>query len=347
MSGAPQPSGPRVSVVVPCFNSLRFLPATLDTVRTQTFTDLEIVLVDDGGSDDLAGFVAGVADDRIRLIRQDNGGVSSARNRGLDEARGELVLCLDADDLLVPEALALLVGAYDATRDAAGMPLGMVYGWSDVVDEHGVSSGRVRSSDWEGDVWSRLVTRNVVALGAALVPAAVYRELGGFRVNRDRFAVDVEDWELWIRLAAGHRVALVSQIVLHVRRHGSNSTAGGATATLDAAYRHLMDQVFDDPALAAARPGVDLGALRAAATATAEMRLAWHSLNDDGAGDAAMGYLRSAARHDPEVRRTAEFWRLRAAAGAMQVLGSDGYERVRGLNSALRRRVRGLSGGSG
>ena len=296
MSGVPQSSGPRVSVVVPCFNSLRFLPATLDAVRTQTFDDLEIVLVDDGGSDDLAGFVAGVDDERIRLVRQDNAGVSAARNRGIAEAAGELVLCLDADDLLVPEAIALLVGAYDAAHDQPGMPLGMVYGWSDVVDEHGVSSGRVRSSDWEGDVWSRLVTRNVVALGAALVPAAVYRELGGFRVNRDRFAVDVEDWELWIRLAAGHRVALVPQIVLHVRRHGSNSTAGGATETLEAAYRHLLDQVFVDPALGTARPGVDLGALRAAATATAEMRLAWHSLNDDGAGDAAMGYLRSAAR---------------------------------------------------
>ena len=347
MSGVPQPSGPRVSVVVPCFNSLRFLPATLDTVRTQTFDDLEIVLVDDGGSDDLAGFVAGVDDERIRLVRQDNAGVSAARNRGIAEAAGELVLCLDADDLLVPEAIALLVGAYDAARDDAGLPLGMVYGWSDVVDERGVSSGRVRSSDWEGDVWSRLVTRNVVALGAALVPAAVYRELGGFRVNRDRFAVDVEDWELWIRLAAGHRVGLVPQIVLHVRRHGSNSTAGGATETLEAAYRYLLGQVFDDPALPVVRPGVDLDALRAAATATAEMRLAWHSLNDDGAGDAALGYLRSASRHDPEVRRTGEFWRLRAAAGAMQVLGSDGYERVRGLNSALRRRVRALSGGAG
>ena len=335
-----------MSVVVPCFNSLRFLPATLDTVRAQTFDDLEIVLVDDGGSDDLGGFVAGIEDDRLRLVRQDNAGVSAARNRGIAEATGELVLCLDADDLLVPEAISLLVDAYDAARDAPGLPIGMVYGWSDVVDEHGVSSGRVRSSDWEGDVWSRLVTRNVVALGAALVPAAVFRELGGFRVNRDRFAVDVEDWELWIRLAAGHRVALVPQIVLHVRRHGSNSTAGGATETLEAAYRHLLEQVFDDPALGEARPGVDLDALRAAATATAEMRLAWHSLNDDGAGAAALGYLRSAARHDPEVRRTGEFWRLRAAAGAMQLLGSGGYERVRGLNSALRRRVRSLSGGT-
>lgn len=335
-----------MSVVVPCFNSLRFLPATLDTVRSQTFEDLEIVLVDDGGSDDLAGFVAGVDDDRIRLVRQDNAGVSAARNRGIDDARGELVLCLDADDLLVPEAIALLVAAYDAAGDAPGPPLGMVYGWSDVVDEHGTPSGRVRSSDWEGDVWSRLVTRNVVALGAALVPASVYRDLGGFRVNRDRFAVDVEDWELWIRLAAGHRVALVSQIVLHVRRHGSNSTAGGATSTLEAAYRYLLDHVFDDPATVSARPGVDLVALRAAATATAEMRLAWHSLNDDGAGDAALGYLRSASRHDPAVRRTAEFWRLRAAAGAMQVLGPDGYEHVRGLNSALRRRIRALRGAS-
>ncbi len=70
-----------------------------------------------------------------------------------------------------------------------------------------------------------------------------------------RFTVDVEDWELWIRIAASYRVAVAPQLVLHVRRHSTNSTGAGATASLDAAYRALFDRVFDEAERPAARPG--------------------------------------------------------------------------------------------
>jgi glycosyltransferase involved in cell wall biosynthesis len=325
MSSGRSSSAPRTSIVIPCHESLRWLPQTLRSVLDQSDRDLEVVLVDDGGTDDLVGFVAGVGDDRVRLVRQDNAGVSAARNRGLDEARGALVLFLDSDDLLLPGAVEALVGRFD--RDPE---VGLVYGWAAVIDEHGVEVSRRRTSDWEGDVWERLTTKNVVSLGAAIAPARLLRELGGFTVNRDRFAVDVEDWELWLRVADGHRFALVPEVVLQVRRHEANSTGGGATATLDAAYRHLIESVFRDqpPHRAALRRGM---------TARAEMALSWHSLQDDLDAERALAYRRSAVRHEPSVRSTREYWRLGAAIRLLQLGGAGVYGGVRRATGALRR----------
>ncbi len=95
-------------------------------------------------------------------------------------------------------------------------------------------------------MWDDFVCGSVVAIGSAVVPTAVFADVGGFVVNRERFTVDVEDWELWIRIAASYRVAVAPQLVLHVRRHSTNSTGAGATASLDAAYRALFDRVFDE-----------------------------------------------------------------------------------------------------
>jgi glycosyltransferase involved in cell wall biosynthesis len=309
-------------VVIPCYNSLRWLPQTLDAVRGQSFGDLEVVLVDDGGDDDLAGWAAGLGDERVRVVRQDNAGVSAARNRGVAEARGELVAFCDSDDVWVPDALARMVARYD--DDPA---VGLVYGWYDVVDAEGRPTGRVEAFTDEGEVWERFVTANPVGMSATLVPRRVFEELGGFEENRDRFPVDVEDWEMWIRIAARHRVAVVPEVLYHYRRHDSNSSTD--VASLDAAYRHLLTKVFAD------QPP-ERAALASVATARVEMILGWQSLNDDGDVGRATGYRRSAARHHPAVRRLPDYWRLGIAATAMRVAGRRGYALVRSAAGAGR-----------
>ncbi|MFI5044211.1 MAG: glycosyltransferase family 2 protein [Acidimicrobiales bacterium] len=318
----------RVSVVIPCHNSLRYLPETVDSVLAQTLAvgdgdGLEVVLVDDGGTDDLAGWVAQRGDGRIRLIRQDNAGVSAARNRGVAEATGELIAFIDSDDTWEPTFLAETVGRFDAEPD-----LGLAYSWYDVIDAEGRRNGRVIVSDWEGDVWEQFLTRNPVACSGAVVPKKVFESVGGFSVNRDRFPVDVEDWELWIRIAADHRVAVVSEPLVHHRRHDSNSTSN--VESLDAAYRNMLEVVFD---------GVD-GArldLRPMATARAEILLGWHSLIDRRDGPRALAYRRSAARHHPPVARSMEYWRLGAAAWALSTFGEGVFTLARSLNRVVRR----------
>ncbi|MCZ7628059.1 MAG: glycosyltransferase [Microthrixaceae bacterium] len=267
---------PRVTVVIPCHNSLRRLPETLETVLGQSFGDFEVVLVDDGGDDDLAGWASSLHDDRVRVVRQENAGVAAARNHGIAQARAELVAFLDSDDLWLPHTLASLVERYDeAVADpcAAGEPpVGLVYGWYQIADEEGHPVGRVEARDAEGVVWEQFVVSNPVATGATLVPTVILEQLGGFEVNRDRFPVDVEDWELWIRIAgAGYRVALVRDVLCLYRRHSSNSSV--AVDSLDSAYRHLLAKVFDG------QPPRRRWLL-APAVARVEMILAWQSLND-------------------------------------------------------------------
>jgi glycosyltransferase involved in cell wall biosynthesis len=114
-------SPPIVSVVVPCFNQARFLADSLTSVRAQGSVDHETLVVDDGSIDDTAS-VAGRFDD-VRYLRQDNRGTAAARNRGLRESRGRYVVFLDADDRLLPDALAAGVDALEREPDC-----GFVYG---------------------------------------------------------------------------------------------------------------------------------------------------------------------------------------------------------------------------
>ncbi|MGI9579347.1 MAG: glycosyltransferase family 2 protein [Microthrixaceae bacterium] len=322
---------PRVSVVIPCYNSLRYLPETLDAVLTGEFEDLEVVLVDDGGDDDLNGWSGRLGDPRVRVVRQPNGGVAAARNRGVADATGELIAFCDSDDVWLPHALRVMVERFDELDGQVGeTPVGLVYGWYQVVLEDGTPTGRVEAHDAEGDVWEHFVTANPVGMSATLVPKSVFDELGGFDVNRDEFPIDVEDWDLWIRIAASHRVGLVRDVLYLYRRHDSNSST--AVDSLDSAYRRLLHNAFDGQS-------GDRLELRPAATAHVEKILGWQSLNDERDPERALAYRRSARRHDPAVMTSPDYWRLGAAARAMSMLGQNGYESIRAAAGALRRRL--------
>lgn len=325
------PEAPRVTVVIPCHNSLRWLPETMRTVRSQSFGDFEVVLVDDGGDDDLAGWAATLGDERVRVVRQDNAGVAAARNLGIAEARGELVALLDSDDLWFPRTLGALVERYDAAvgQAPADATVGLVYGWYQIADEQGRPTGRIEAHQVEGDAWERFVVSNPVGPSATLVPRAVYEQVGGFEVNRDEFPIDVEDWEMWIRIAdAGYSVAVVPEVLYLYRRHDSNSSTD--VDSLERAYRRLLGKVFED------QPPRRRWLLPAA-VARVEMILAWQSLNELRDPARARGYRRSAARHHPAVRRDPEFWRLGASVAAMGLLGRTGYEVVRSAAGSMRR----------
>lgn len=104
---------PSVSVIVPVYNASRFLPEAIDSLKAQTFDDFEVILVNDGSTDNSLEICrqACISDTRFRLIDRENGGLSAARNTGLDAATGDYVTFLDADDALMPQALEMWVGA--------------------------------------------------------------------------------------------------------------------------------------------------------------------------------------------------------------------------------------------
>ena len=125
----------KLSVIIPCYNVQRYLPACLDSLLSQSMRDFEAILIDDGSTDDTAKVAKqyASADERIRFIRQQNAGVSAARNAGLRAAQGEWVLFVDADDLLCENALHTMMAYADVSVD-------MVVSTHETFDE----SGRVQ-----------------------------------------------------------------------------------------------------------------------------------------------------------------------------------------------------------
>lgn len=99
---------PKISVVIPLYNKAPFIRTSIDSVLNQTYDDYEVVVVDDGSTDNSVDVImSNYTSEKIRIIQKENGGPSSARNRGIKEAKGEWVLLLDADDMLLPKALEI------------------------------------------------------------------------------------------------------------------------------------------------------------------------------------------------------------------------------------------------
>ena len=121
---------PRVSIIMPCYQNGRTAADTVRSIQAQTEADWELIAVDDGSTDDTLAVLERLAreEPRMRVIHQENGGVSAARNAGMDEAKGEWLSFVDADDVLLPQALAHLLALTDAETDVACGAYVMRYG---------------------------------------------------------------------------------------------------------------------------------------------------------------------------------------------------------------------------
>ena len=180
---------PTVSVIVPCFQQAEYLAEAVASVVAQTLSDWEIVIVDDGSTDATAetarGLIATYPDRRIRLLRQDNQGVSSARNNGIAASSGRYILPLDADDLLMPEMLEKTVALLDVDPSVS-----IAY-----TDQHqfGAVHRIVKTAEWDTDVQRR---RNL--FNAGLYRREVWAAVGGYNPN---MRLGYEDWDFWIGAA--------------------------------------------------------------------------------------------------------------------------------------------------
>ncbi|WP_368670495.1 glycosyltransferase [Myxococcus sp. AM011] len=187
----PRSDTPLVSVLVPYFNMGHYLPETLRSIRAQTFTDYEIVLVDDGSTDaESIEMLERVRAPDLRIIRQRNGGLSAARNTGLKHARGHYVLPLDPDDLIAPTFLEKTVAVMEGTP-------GLGYATSQVNyfvdDATRVTGGWVPWGMERDALW----VANVASTCTALMERRLVEEVGGY----DEWLTGFEDWDVFCSLA--------------------------------------------------------------------------------------------------------------------------------------------------
>jgi glycosyltransferase involved in cell wall biosynthesis len=216
----------RISVIIPLFNKAPFVARALQSVAAQTFTDFEVIVVDDGSTDDGAKIVERFEDSRIRLIRQENAGPGAARNRGLAEARGELIAFLDADDEWLPEFLAESVRLLEAESSAAAVVSGYVEfpvntSRESMWRERGLTDGITRL---DSDTDPKLA----IALLAYMTPCTtvvrgnVLRKLGGF-YEREHCAYG-EDAHLWLKLLFNEGVVVNLKPLARIHFEASGAT---------------------------------------------------------------------------------------------------------------------------
>jgi glycosyltransferase involved in cell wall biosynthesis len=211
------PSGPRVSVVIPCRNQAHFLAAALRSVSAQTERPIETIVVDDGSTDDTPDVATRAG---ATLLRQQHSGLSATRNRGLRAAVGEYVVFLDADDELEPDALASGVAILQQHPDAW-----MVGRCCVLTDASGTVLPTHCALPESTDLYQEWLLRNLVwTPGAAMFRREPFVDLGGFPVDVGPAA----DYAVYLEMARTNRVVFDARPVVRYRQHDANMSRDGA-----------------------------------------------------------------------------------------------------------------------
>lgn len=206
---------PFVDVIIPTYNGMPWLEQTLSSVLAQTYQYIKVYVIDDGSKDDTESYLATIKDSRVTYIKKKNGGVSSARNVGIQCSSSHFIAFLDSDDLWFPEKLEKQLALMNQDKG-----IGLVYGHHYNIDEENIILGNLRIYE-KGWIFDKLCNGNFIAGSAsmALVRRSVINDVGLFRED----FINGEDWELWLRIAKKYRVDFVPEIIASIRQHSSNA----------------------------------------------------------------------------------------------------------------------------
>ncbi len=201
---------PLVSVVIPSYNAARFVADAVRSVLAQTYPNLEVLVIDDGSADDTRQVMEQFASDaRVHYHYQPNAGVSSARNRGIQIARGEFIGLCDADDLWMPNKLELQVPCF------FGRPqLGVVYCKPLHVDVNDQPLETYQTDRYSGKVSDTLLLGNFVTGSTSLIPKECFDAVGFY----DTSLKTCEDYDLWLRISTKYEFLYLDQVTYRYRQ---------------------------------------------------------------------------------------------------------------------------------
>jgi glycosyltransferase involved in cell wall biosynthesis len=205
-------STPVVSVLMPVYNAGRFLAPAIESVLAQTFSDFELVAVDDGSSDGSGNMLAELSarDARIRVLSQRNQGIVATLNRALELARAPLVARMDADDLSRPDRFEKQITYLREHPEVA-----VLSGAMDLIDAKGTYLRTAVFPTAPDAIRNELDRRNCVAHPAVMARTEMLRAVGGYR----KTAQHAEDYDLWLRISEGGRIANLPDVLLSYRMH--------------------------------------------------------------------------------------------------------------------------------
>jgi glycosyltransferase involved in cell wall biosynthesis len=193
---------PIISIIIPAFNAEATIAKTIQSVLDQTFSEFEIIVIDDGSSDSTVDIVYQFNEPRLRVLSFVNAGLPASRNRGIKNSNSKYIAFLDADDLWTQDKLAEQFKALENRPQAA-----LAYSWTDYIDENDnfLFSGNYISP--QGDVYKEILLKNFLENGSnPLIRRDAIEKIGLF----DESLTSAEDWEFWVRLASQYEFVCVS-----------------------------------------------------------------------------------------------------------------------------------------
>jgi glycosyltransferase involved in cell wall biosynthesis len=305
---------PKVSVIIPTYNAIAYLPEAVASVLKQTFKDFELIIVDDGSSDRTVEWASQISDRRVKVILQDNHGSARARNQGIAIAEGEYIALLDADDVWETTKLEKQVNFLDRNPSIGLVDTSVV-----LINEDGKSTGKVVASKAEKDVWKQLVQFQPVCScdSTPLIRRECFETVGLF----DEDLLFLEDLDLWIRLASRYQFGAIEEALVRYRQYsGSKSTNCQETLL---AFRQIIEETFESAP-------VELLYLRDRGYGRINLYLAWKSLvNKDRTG--AIHFQSVAIAHYPQLKYSRDYLRLSVALWLMQNFGTQTYENIKAI----------------
>jgi glycosyltransferase involved in cell wall biosynthesis len=221
---------PAISVIIPAYNAEKTILETIQSVQQQSFTDFELLVIDDGSTDQTVQTVATLADPRIQIFRYENGGVSAARNRGIAKATGDFLAFLDADDLWTTDKLELQWAALQQQPAA-----GVAYSWTAFMDVDAAGQAVFYPSQRYavcGDVYRQLLVADFVHSGSnTLIRREAIATTGDFTLGIEPCA----DWDYWLRISTRWPFVVVPKYQILYRR-----TAGAMSSQVESMERAAL-----------------------------------------------------------------------------------------------------------
>ena len=208
---------PTISVIIPTYNAERSILETIESVRKQTFSNFELIVIDDGSTDRTLELLSSVVDERIKVFPYENAGGPIARNRGIFRATGEFLTFLDHDDLWTPDKLELQLAALQQHPDA-----GVAYSWTYYLQENGESFHAGEPLFFEGNVYCQLLVKNFLDSGSnPLIRKTIIEVIGGFDPEFPYCA----DWEFYLRLAEHCKFIVVPKHQIFYRQSSGSMSS--------------------------------------------------------------------------------------------------------------------------
>ena len=299
---------PTISVILPVYNGEKTVGATIRSVLEQQFDDFELLIIDDGSTDQTPDVLKVFSDPRIAVHSFENKGLAASRNRGIRLAAGEFVAFIDADDLWTADKLTDQLNALRSKTDA-----GLAYSLTDCIDIDGKRIGPASHVAHDGHVYSRLMARNFVDSGSnPLVRREVFDAVGGF----DERLEAAEDWDFYLRVAHRYPFICLPKAQILYRIHGQTMSANSlrqqqaSAIVFEAALERVADAAERERIAREGRANLSRYFARRVIT----------TAPDSSAVKPAFGYLRQWWRDAPDRSRIWFKWCLQFSQATLLLL---------------------------